>query len=419
MASTPAKFDYAGARRAGFTDEQIAQSLAAKRAAGIDVYVDKAEVDSIRAASTQAPQVTAPAATTEPSRNDTFDWGRVGAALPTIGGTIGGLAGMGTPARIPLAAAGGSLGEIGREAIMGEPMSPQNIAMRGGEQGALELAGGLFAKGASQLARPVMRSALARLPKGFPDPVEVMLREKIPVSGGGLAKANRLRAGSSAELQGVLSRAEAGGKTFAKSDVVSGVNRVLGKRSLRSTVRPGIEAELAEFLAQHPDQITPTLLKEIKSEFQGGSAGAFSAVMKKGSDTGSAASQRFAMALRGGAQRELEKIPGVAGIEARTQGLIGTGRAIESAINSPPRLVPHTLSGLAGGAVGYGVSHNPIGAAAGIAASEALTSRNAISRYALILNSRTFQALMRQSPRLAAEFIHQATYSAEPDATAQ
>ena len=345
--------------------------------------------------------------------------GRVTGALPTVGGTIGGLAGMGTPARIPLAAAGGAAGEAAREALTGEPLSIENIGREGAWQSGAEAAGGLIARGAGALARPVMRSALARLPKGFPNPVETMLRERIPVSSGGLAKANALRSKSSAELQGVLTKAEAGGKTFAKSDVVSGVTRLLGKRSLRSTVKPGIEAELAEFLAQHPDEITPTLLKEIKSEFQGGSAGAFSAVMKKGSDTGSAASQRFAMALRGGAQRELEKIPGVAGIEARTQGLIGTGRAIESAINSPPRLVPHTLSGLAGGAVGYGVSHNPIGAAAGIAASEALTSRNAISRYALILNSRTFQALMRQSPRLAAEFIHQATYSAEPDATAQ
>lgn len=60
--SNPLKFDYAGARKAGFTDQQIAASLATKRAQGINVYVDRAEVQATRAG-TPAAAVAPPGAT--------------------------------------------------------------------------------------------------------------------------------------------------------------------------------------------------------------------------------------------------------------------------------------------------------------------------------------------------------------------
>lgn len=57
MASTASsvKFDYTRARKAGFTDEDIAKSLAAKRAQGVKAFVDPAEVQAYRNAFTQGP----------------------------------------------------------------------------------------------------------------------------------------------------------------------------------------------------------------------------------------------------------------------------------------------------------------------------------------------------------------------------
>lgn len=417
------KFDYRAAKESGATDEQIAKYLEKRNAQGADLYIDRAE-------RYDRPDTAAVPFTPLESPPPPFS-GRAIGALPSAGGLAGGLSGaavgaaIGAPfggvGAIPGAAIGGVVGGIGgaglggftgealRQNFAGEKYDTGAQVRSGAEQAFLEALGIGTAGAARMAARPVMRSALSRLPKGFPNPVETMLQEGIPVSKGGLAKANRLRGESAAELGRTLTQAENRGTTFARSDVVSGVNRVISRRATRPAIKKGIEAELAEFLAQHPDQLTPTLLKEIKTEYQEAGSGALSKALTRGTDAGSAASQRFARALRGGAQRELEKIPGVAKIEGRTQALIGAGKAIESATSAPPRLVHNAISGAVGGAVGYGVSHNPVGAAAGIAAAEALTSRNAVSRYAMILNSKAFRTLMKQSPRIAAEFIHQAT----------
>jgi hypothetical protein len=109
---------------------------------------------------------------------------------------------------------------------------------------------------------------------------------------------------------------------------------------------------------------------------------------------------QFNKALAAGAREQLGTIPGVAKSDATTQSLIGAERALRDASmrHHPPFDIvrPGTYPGI-----------------------RDITSQGNASRLALALNNQRFRALMRQSPRAAAELLNQAMYSAEPDATGQ
>lgn len=152
--SKPVRFDYAGAKRAGFSDEDIARSLAAKRAAGINVFVDRAEVASIRAVGPS--QTYDPNAPRTAQNNPAFanlgnlDYGPLD-LLPTAGGFAGGLSGLALgamaggigaiPGEIGGAAAGGAAGEGLRQYLKGERVNPGRIAVQGGIQGGAQALG--------------------------------------------------------------------------------------------------------------------------------------------------------------------------------------------------------------------------------------------------------------------------------------
>lgn len=80
------KFNYAAARAAGFSDEQIAASLAKRRAAGDSVWVDRAEADSVRGG---APQGAFQAAPADASGQGSGTAGGSGGAIDATAGALG------------------------------------------------------------------------------------------------------------------------------------------------------------------------------------------------------------------------------------------------------------------------------------------------------------------------------------------
>ncbi len=123
----------------------------------------------------------------------------------------------------------GVAGNAGVRAMTGEPQyTAKEAAGAIATQGLLpELAGHGMSGALSLLARPLMRGsirgageALSAFPTIRPGEVaETMLRERLPVTGGGAARAAAKRAASSAELGTALSNAEAAGTRVGLEDV--------------------------------------------------------------------------------------------------------------------------------------------------------------------------------------------------------
>ena len=74
--------------------------------------------------------------------------------LPAVGATLGGLAGAGI-ASVPLAAAGGAIGEFGKQLLEDEPVSPTGIVKEGAIQGVLQGFGLAAAKSAGFILAPL------------------------------------------------------------------------------------------------------------------------------------------------------------------------------------------------------------------------------------------------------------------------
>lgn len=395
------KFDYKGAKAAGYSDEDIAAYLDRKNASGAGLYIDRADLspDTTRSA---------PPMMMTPTANPAISFmaglrGRALEALPSAGGFVGGLGGGflgGIPGAIGGAAAGGALGEGIRQGASGRPISPLGIAGRGAEQGAYEALGAGIAGGAAGLARPIMRRALGvgrALPVNqFGDVAATALREGVGISPKGIAKIARLRGESSQALANMLAEARTKGVLLNTRAVTQHVRSLLRSNVIPEEEKADITRRLLNFLDDKTARIDPVTLKEIKRFWQNRATAAYKAA--PGIMSEALPSQaRFAEQLARGAQRELEKIPGVGAREARTQALIGAQRAVEKAYTRPARAIEF---------------HKP-----GSYPTPFLNSPRAVSNYALFLNSPHFRAFSRQFPRAAMQIFQQLTYEAQPDQT--
>lgn len=387
-------YDYEGAKKAGLTDAQIAQHLAQKtgyrydaaKAAGLD---DSAIVQHLLQKDSQPQLISTPPLATR-LRN------RAVAELPNIGGFAGGIGGAmlgGVPGGIGGAAVGGAAGEAAQQAILGHPLDAGRIATQGAAQGAYEVAGGAIAKVAGKAARPVMRRALGvgkSILKDFPDAVETTLKNRIPVSAKGAAKATRLREGSAAALTRLLEDASKKGTTFKTSEVTRHVKELLDNNALPDEDWKKLSKQLSAFVIQHGKSIEPTLLQDIKRLYAERASYA-TAIGKAKSNKA-----EFSEAIAKGARRELEKIPGVAEQNRTTQSLIGAERAVQDAHMRAARPFEIHKPG------SYPLVNNP----------------HVTSRVAIVMADPGFQRLLKQSPRSAA-FLLQLMQSDQPDATDQ
>ncbi len=113
---------------------------------------------------------------------------------------------------------------------------------------------------------------------------------------------------------------------------------------------------------------------------------------------------RFNEALARGAATAERKIPGVAAINRRIQGLIGLGRTVtEAELRRRPILVRAGVP-LAGGAVAASLpgtaQERELRFLTGLLGVHALASPRVTSRLALLLSNPGAQALLRQAPRV-------------------
>jgi hypothetical protein len=400
------KFNYTAARDAGFTDEQIAQSLAAKRAQGIQVFVDRTEVEAYKTHSPNPPSGGASGRFDIQAGASPYEVLRTRAVenLPTIGGIAGGLLGgaVGGPAgpftAVGGAAAGGELGYAAQRFLQGERPTVGGIAGAGAGQGALELGGLGLGALAGTAARPLMRRALGAgkaVQKSFPDVAETALRQGLAVSQGGVAKANALREASAKALNDLLTQARTRGTMLNTRSVTQPVRALLRSNVIPDEEKAQIAEKLVRFLSDKTARMDPLLLKEIKQFYQNRAAQAYRGLEAGGMPEALGPTQAFSKAIAQGARQQLETIPGVAGREATTRSLIGAQKALEAAVARRPRAI--TL-------------HQP-----GTYLGPILGGQNTLSRVALMLNSPYFKTLLRQSPRAAAAAL--LTHTDQPDQT--
>lgn len=398
--SNPIRFDYAGARKAGFSDEEIAASLAAKRAAGLNVFVDRAEVSAVRnSVPTESGNPFQRGYNPGPTRAQESGVGADLSILPAAGGFLGGLAGGGEgPLAVGGATIGGGAGEGARQLFSGEPFSAKRIGLEAAGQGGAQAVGGLLAKGAGALAKPLMRRALAvgRSLPGFSNTAETALQEGITASKGGLAKAQSLGEQSAQSLETMLAEARATGKTLNTRRVLQPVRNLLRSNVIPDEDKAAIMRKLVSFLGDKTARIDPLVLQEIKQYWGQRAKAIYAPAGRRLSNAAKLAVAPFETALTTGSRQQLETIPGVASQNLRTQNLMGVERAVERAVTRHP------------GAIEL---HKP-----GSYLGPVLGGSHALSRAALMLNSPLFKAVLRQSPRAAAAMIYDIGQS-EPDQT--
>lgn len=174
------RFDYKKAKADGYTDEQIKQFLDSKRQAGVDVWIDKADVQP------------APSKPIDPLQYVNLPIGspfgvKASTAidnLPTMLGAVG---------NVPLGPAGAALyggaGELLRRSLRGLPLDPKAALIEGGTQGLWALGGaaaGLGAQAASEGIGPAAR--LASRVAGNPAVKRLIGMRKIGLPLGGMAR---------------------------------------------------------------------------------------------------------------------------------------------------------------------------------------------------------------------------------------
>lgn len=167
------KFDYKAAKAAGYTDEQIAKYLGEKRAAGVDVWIDKADYQpSPPTVASHLPTLghkpaggylEGPAHYQENFGGDPLNYIRVTPyniplgrgidAFPAMGGAV-----FGKALGVPGAFVGGGSMDMLRRSLRGLPIDPRASAIEGVKQGGLQFAGSALAGGA-QLLGPAARIA--------------------------------------------------------------------------------------------------------------------------------------------------------------------------------------------------------------------------------------------------------------------
>ena len=329
--------------------------------------------------------------------------------LPAAGGVVGGMAGAagGPWGAIAGAGAGGAAGEGLREALMGEAVDPTRIGMEGGGQALGQGIGGLAAKGAAKLARPIMRNAL-RLGKPiggqvkvgselYPDPVETTLLENIQTNPKGAVKAGSLKRATGEDIGSLLRKEAAAGTEIKTSETLRYAKELLKDKSLPAKEKAKVFNELMTFYRDKGARMDPELAQAVKRRYGGKYKN-----WNKGKDPltdpieGAVAGE-----ISRGAGEELNKIPGMAGLNQRYAALKGAEKATEKAVRRPDPLwqvqAPSTYPILRG----------------------LLGNKSLNSRVAIKLADPSVQEALRQTPRAIVELLEQLAYSDEPDATGQ
>lgn len=307
--------------------------------------------------------------------------GLAGGLLGGIGGTAFGMGFGGVPGAVGGAALGGGAGEAleqlvararGRQAPATPVEALTDIGQEGLGQAASELVGGAVGRGAAKGARALYRGVLkpSISPKNLakaPEIVETALREKLPMTNGGSAKANRIidEVGNKvkrelAETPGTvdLSKVANDVRAFAKREFdVAGIDPADYQAALKVADRIDKHPSLMLPKGAVPKRVDVSLPKaqDIKRGMQAAAKSSFGV-------PGGAATTQAEKAGARAAREAIETATGgpsgaVATLNKRESKLIDAARAIKiaAARESNKQLVSPTgavIGGLLGG--GYG-----------------------------------------------------------------
>jgi hypothetical protein len=264
------------------------------------------------------------------------------AAAPLTGG--GSLAA--TAAASGLGAAGGAgLGSILNAIRGGEngPTSAAGVAKTMAMEGAAGAAGQGIGTGVTKalklggktLYKSILRPSIP-LQREFGDVAEVGLREGVRVSNAGTEKVATKLAGNSAKAKQLIADAHAAGAPPIKpQEVAREFGQVFqqGRRQAqlgRPDPRPAVVDRLKTFGAKNPNGIPLDQAQALKGEAQDLASRAYRAADRGGPMTDLSAESDKAMArgLRGAIE---SRVPGVKGVNAHSQELIGLDRALDDA----------------------------------------------------------------------------------------
>lgn len=342
--------------------------------------------------------------------------GAVGGTVGGIGGTVAGFGVGGVPGAIGGAALGGGAGEAARQLmnrVRGQAAPPTmgaaaaDIGKEGALQGVMEGAGQavmpVVGKVAESVYRGYLKPSLSRvnLPKAT-QIVKDAIQEAIPVTKGGLQRADELIGELNGKVNDILSQAT--GRTVDLGDMANQVRAW----ATRTFDRPGRDPrdlkaamDVADRIDQHPS-VNPTSLgnqmagkttasvdmvtaNQVKQDLQRSAADKF------GVPTGSAetATEKAASGIM---RRGIEaQVPEVGPLNARQSRLLDVARSVARATgreeNKSPLIGVNTMISGAIGGEEYARTKNPAAAAAkALAVRLALTP--AVATRAAIVASR-------------------------------
>lgn len=316
-------------------------------------------------------------------------------ALPAIGGTVGGIIGGaggtvlgmgvgGVPGAIGGATAGGFAGEAARQLTnrwrdAEAPATPmeaaKDIAIEGGVQGASEAVGGAIAKGVGALGKAVYRGYLKPSLAGHAidkarEIVETGIRESLPVTAGGEARAARLIGQINAQVSAALKQ------SGEKVDLHGIAERVRGfaKRTFDRPGSPSVDFDAAMRVADDIDKhaslgipagANPTRIDVPVAQGNEVKQGLDRAIGDTGFGVERTAATEARKVGRHAAREAIEaKVPGVGPLNAREAKLIDAMDAIQKAAGREENKNPLTgvstvLSAAGAGGAAYGASGDP------------------------------------------------------------
>lgn len=353
-------FDREGAKKAGYSDQEIETYLASKRSG--------------------KPRGVVPENLRDPTR-------RALGLLPVAGGAIGGglgatggaAAGMGVGS-IPGAVVGGvggaALGGAGGraaenallQALLGdEPMdafeATMDVGREGLMQGAMEGAGLAGAKGLSMVGRQIMEEAVPitqNMARDFPD-IDVIgqiMKDRMtvprsrgmvvpePVAGAApipkttsKPPSTEMVFKSDKELGSLLDKAQKSGWTANTDDLVDPVLKLMDdivEQPIAGADRKAVMKMLDTFVQEHPGQLTPQTVRKMgQRAWEIAEPILKRKKVRPGVNAREAIRGRFANAVGTGVKQALETIEGVPARQQRTQALIASDRALQGASRDP------------------------------------------------------------------------------------
>lgn len=322
--------------------------------------------------------------------------------LPMVGGMAGGV--VPGPLGILTAGLGGGAGELGREALAGESISPQRIGQSAATQAAFQGAGLGLAKGAGLAGKVVMESAIGR---GIPGVAKTALEEGIRTTRGGLERLKRRILLSGEQTMVHAAEAARAGHSFPASAVTRGTVPLVREAqgtALPSTTRRVVAKLNQQFIQDHSKPLSAPQLIRIRQSLDRIAEPIWKAVNQGKATMAQTTKAQWAKAMRDQIENLLHGIPehgaNIAASDARTAQLIRVKEAIMPTVKAFRPFLPSLVPGAIGGTIGAALpassgQQRAVQTAAGALA----TSPASLSSLALLLADPAIAALLAQAPR--------------------